>query len=235
MSRLVVIGGTSGIGSYIVSFFSDKGVNVIYGGRNRRDKVCQNACYLPIDVTDEESVRTFFARPELFSFDSLVYSAGVTTRRNDLLDFDPKDYKRVNDVNVLGLLLVLKYSQRALFQAKGRVVVISSLAARDYSRFSGVEYSISKAAVGAVVRQIALEWATQGVLINSVLPGMVESEMLFNQVDKTTLDEVEGRIPLRCLAKPRDVALAAEFLLSSENRYLTGVGIDVNGGQYLTA
>ena len=113
--------------------------------------------------------------------------------------------------------------------------MVSSFAARTYSAFSGFEYTVSKAGLSGLVKQLAVEWAQDEILINSVFPSMVATPMLINNVKQTVLDAVEKGIPLGRIARPQDVVSTIEFLISEDNNYITGAGFDVNGGQYLSA
>ncbi len=229
----VIIGGTSGIGFETACYLRDSGYDVIIGGRSKRERAEGIACEY-IDVTKEESVEQFFSSINTNSLDSLVYSAGVTIKRKSIEDFSVTDYLKLHDVNLLGAILTLKYAYPLLKKAKGKVVVVNSFASRTYSQFSGFEYTITKSGLSGMVKQLAVEWAKDEVLINAVFPSMVETSMLRNSVDAPVLEAIEKEIPLGRVAEPKEIASAIEFLISSKNTYMTGAGIDINGGQYLT-
>jgi NAD(P)-dependent dehydrogenase (short-subunit alcohol dehydrogenase family) len=132
------------------------------------------------------------------------------------------------------LLRVLKYFFPSLKETKGRVAVVNSIAARSFSQFSGVEYTISKAALSGLVKQLAFEWIDYGVFINSVFPSMTLTPMLEKNLGVDEINELNKQLPLKKLAAPIDTARAIEFLISIENKYMTGAGIDVSGGQFLS-
>ena len=205
----------------------------IIGGRSKRDKDEGLVCEY-IDVTKENSIEQFFSSINVDSLDSLIYSAGVTTKRRGIEAFDVSDYLKLHDVNLLGAILTLKHAYPLLKKAKGKVVVVNSFASRTYSQFSGFEYTITKSGLSGMVKQLAIEWAKDEVLINAVFPSMVETSMLRSSVDESTLQAIEKEIPLGRVAKPREIASAVEFLVSDKNTYMTGAGIDINGGQYLS-
>ena len=232
-NKSVIIGGTSGIGFETACYLKDSGYDVIIGGRSKCENDKGIACHY-IDVTNEESVEQFFSSVDMNSIDSLVYSAGVTIKKKSIEAFDVPDYLRLHDVNLLGAILTLKYAYPLLKKTKGRVVVVNSFASRTYSQFSSFEYTVTKSGLSGLVRQLAIEWAEDEVLINAVFPSMVETPMLKNSVDKSVLEAIEKAIPLGRVAKPEEVASAIEFLVSEKNTYMTGAGIDINGGQYLT-
>ena len=232
-SKSVVIGGTSGIGFETARYLKGAGYDVIVGGRSKLDDM-EGIAYQCIDVTNEDSIKHFISPENLCSLDSLVYSAGITIERKSIEAFDVSDYLRLHDVNLLGAILTLKYAFPLLKKVKGKVVIVNTFASRTYSQFSGFEYTVTKSGLSGLVRQLAVEWAKDEVLINAVFPSMVETPMLRNRVEKSILDVVENGIPLKRVAKPEEIAAAVEFLISDKNTYMTGAGIDINGGQFLT-
>ena len=158
----------------------------------------------------------------------------MTIERKNIESFDVSDYLRLHDVNLLGAILTLKHAYPLLKKAKGKVVIVNSYASRTYSQFSGFEYTITKSGLSGLVKQLAIEWAKDEVLINAVFPSMVETSMLRKNVEKSVLEAIEEKIPLGRIARPKEIASAIEFLVSDKNTYMTGAGIDINGGQFLT-
>ena len=230
----VVIGGTSGIGLETAKHLQRNNYKVIIGGR-KNPETGDNLLFKKVDVTDEESVKLFFSEINLQKIDSIIYSAGTTTELKSIEKFNVDEYLRVHDVNLLGAILTLKYAYPLLKKGKGKVVLISSLASRTYSKLSGFEYTVTKAALSGLVKQLAMEWAGDGVLINLVFPGMVETPMLHENVDESILRKINTEIPLGRIAKAEEIATVIEFLISEKNTYMTGSGVDINGGQYLSA
>ncbi len=229
----VIIGGTSGIGLETARYLRDLGYKVFVGGRSKLESEVGIA-YESIDVTDEISIERFFSSIPVDHINSIIYSAGLTTEKKSIQDFEKTVYRKVHDVNLLGAVLSLKYAFPLLKKARGKVVIVSSFASRTYSKLSGLEYTITKAGLSGLVKQLAIEWAHEGVLINSIFPSMVETPMLRENVEQSVLDPIESAIPLGRIAKPEEIASAIEFLISDRNTYITGAGIDINGGQYLT-
>ncbi len=230
----IIIGGTSGIGLETARYLEKKGYEVVIGSRNRR-KDEDGIRFVPIDVTSESSIENFFYAIDFDHMDSLIYSAGVTTKQKSIRDFNVEEYRRVHDVNLLGAILTLKYAFPLLKKAKkGKVVIVSSFASRTYSQLSGFEYTVSKAGLSGLVKQLAVEWAQEGILINNVHPSMVETPMLRENVEASVLQEIENSIPLGRIAQPQEVVAAIEFLISAGNSYITGAGLDINGGQFLS-
>ena len=232
-NRVIIVGGTSGIGLATAKYLRDRGYEPIVAGR--RSVNIEGIATFNVDVRSEESVANLFSvlQGHYNDINALVYAVGIAFPKKSIEDFDKNSWNNIIGTNVTGALLTLKYSFDALKKNRGRVVIVNSLAARHCSELSGMEYTVSKAALGGLVRQLSIEWAPDNVLINSVYPGMTMTPMLTESVSKDKLMKIEGKIPLGRIARPEEIARAIEFLINPENTYMTGIGIDACGGQYL--
>jgi NAD(P)-dependent dehydrogenase (short-subunit alcohol dehydrogenase family) len=231
--NIIIIGGTSGIGLHTALYLKSLGYKVLVGSRsNIKEAVGLN--YLKVDVTDESSIEHFFNSIPFKRIDAIIYSAGITAPQKSIQNFDKNEYMKVHDVNLLGAILTFKYAYRFLKDTRGKAVIVNSIASRTYSKFSGLEYTVTKAGLSGLVKQLAVDWAKDTVLINSINPSMVETPMLKENVNPDVLKLIENQIPLGRIAKPNEIAKVIEFLISDKNTYITGAGIDVNGGQFLT-
>lgn len=233
--KVVIIGGTSGIGLATAHYLSQNKYKVIVAGR--RALKLEGIDTFQVDVRHEESIANLFDVQLAGQNDinALIYASGITSPAKNIQTFDRKVWDEIVSTNVTGALLTLKYAYAVLRRNRGRVVIINSLAGRKYSRLSGVEYTVSKTALSGLVRQLAVEWAPEEILINSVFPGMTLTPMLAEHINDTGLDDIEKEIPLGRIARTEDVTRAIEFLISPKNTYMTGTGIDVCGGQFLSA
>jgi 3-oxoacyl-[acyl-carrier protein] reductase len=231
---VLIIGGTSGIGLETANYLLNRDYEVIICGRRAIKSEGLNS--IKVNVKSDESVKDLYHKiqHDFGDIHGLVFSAGITTPKKSIEDFDEKIWHNIFDTNVTGLLRVLKYFFPSLRNTKGRVAIVNSIAAKIYSQFSGVEYTISKAALTGLVRQLAFEWSNDGVFINSVFPSMTLTPMLKKTLDKDEINKLNKQLPLKKLATPFDTARAIEFLISRENKYMTGSGIDVSGGQFLS-
>lgn len=230
---VLIIGGTSGIGLETANYLLGKDYKIIICGR--RNFKSTDIDFIRADINSELSVKDLHieVQKKYGDINALVYSAGITSCKKSIEDFDAKVFQDVIDTNVTGLLRVLKYFFPSLQKTKGKVAVVNSLAARNYSQFSGIEYTASKAALCGIVRQLAIEWSEQGVFINSVFPSMTLTPMLKEKLGIDEIKKLNEVLPLKKIADPFDIARAIEFLISKENKYMTGSGIDVSGGQFL--
>ena len=230
---VLIIGGTSGIGLETANYLLKNDYKVIVCGR--RDVKSTESISINADIKSDESIQDLYHKiqKKYGNINALVFSAGITTPKKSIEDFDEKIWHDVFDTNVTGLLRVLKYFFPSLKKTKGKVAIINSIAARSYSQFSGFEYTISKAALSGLVKQLAFEWFNYGIFINSVFPSMTLTPMLKENLGIDGINKLNEELPLKKLATPLDTARAIEFLISKENKYITGSGIDVSGGQFL--
>jgi len=235
----VITGGASGIGWASAELFVQQGWFVVIADKNHeraRERIAPGSLDMEavaLDVTSTQSVEEVFAA--LYArhgrLDALVNSAGIQ-QWTSLAEIDWKAWNAVLDVNLTGTLRCLQSAGRHMLQhSSGAIVNLSSIAA-----VRGVPgrtpYAASKAAVEAVTRSAAVEWAHAGIRVNAVAPGYVESEFVEEYVKsgRLALGPVLGRIPMRRMAKPSEVADLIYYLCSEQASYITGQIIAVDGG-----
>ena len=115
----------------------------------------------------------------------------------------------------------------------GRIVNISSSAGRSTSELGGAHYTASKAAVLGLTRHTAREYASYGITVNAVCPGLIDTPMIRGTVHRERLDYFKGQIPLGRIGTPEEEASLVLFLASEEARYITGATVDINGGDLM--
>ena len=232
---LVVIGGSSGVGLGLLKHFVAEGKNVMNGSRTKPELKHDLLKHAFLDVCDTESVRQFFDSPSAANIHGLVYCAGVTVRKTKLEDFDRDAFLKLLDVNVAGFALIMKHAMRRMSPDGCRVVAIGSMATRSISQYSGFEYSASKLALSGLVRHFARDLASLNILVNSVHPGPINTPMLRESLETQEIANIADDVPTGKLASLDDINTTIDFLLSKNNKHINGAGIDVNGGQILTA
>ena len=153
----LVVGGTSGIGLETAEYLLKKDYEVLVCGR--RSINIKNINSLEVDIRSENSVKSLFEKINNMNGDinSLIYSAGISSPKKSITEFDEKSFNNVISTNVTGLLLILKYFFPVLRKNKAKIAVINSIAGRNFSQLSGFEYTASKAALSGLVRQLATE------------------------------------------------------------------------------
>ena len=161
--------------------------------------------------------------------DVLILNAGVNYPNN--FDSQPKEtFDDIFEVNFLANVDLLRaIVPKMKSNSFGRIVVVSSLFAGRAKKGRGA-YSSSKAALEALVRHIALENAEYGILANIVAPGFVDTELTRQNNSGPEIKALESKIPMQRLAQPSEIAEMVAFLVSSQNSYITGQTIRVDGG-----
>ena len=232
-NNYIIIGGTSGIGLATADYLRNLGENVIVGSRQNSEESKHD--YFQVDVTSMKSINLFFKhiKQRLKIVNGLVFSVGITTQKKPIEEFDEDEWKQIIDVNVTGLLRVLKVFYPLLRDCCSKVVIVNSIASKKYSEYSGFEYTASKCALRGIVRQLAIEWRQSGIMINSIFPSMTNTPMLSKRLDECKIKNISSELPLNRLASTLDSARAIEFLLNPENHYMTGAGINITGGIHL--
>ncbi len=235
--RAVVTGGGSGIGQGISKLYAAAGAEVLVvdqrgeAAQSTVDQIVEtggSAEALELDVTKLQEVeRALEGRP----IDIVVNAAGIIVRKG-LLETTEEEWNRVIGVNLTGYFNVLKAALPALAASDrgGRIVQIVSMNA--HIGYGYPAYTAAKGGVLSLSRQLASELAPQGIRINSISPGVVETG-----INRDTLGTSEsirnttiGATPLGRLGAPADIAKAALFLASDLSGFITGVDLLVDGG-----
>lgn len=188
------------------------------------------------DVTDKAACDAAAAQVlEAFGrIDVLVNNAGIT-QPVKTLDITGADYDRILDVSLRGTLYMSQAVLPAMRQQKaGSIVCISSVSAqRGGGIFGGPHYSAAKAGVLGLARAMAREFGPEGIRINCITPGLIETDITQGKLSPEQKKEISQTIPLNRLGCPDDVAGACVFLGSDLSVYCTGITLDVNGGMLI--
>jgi NAD(P)-dependent dehydrogenase (short-subunit alcohol dehydrogenase family) len=235
--RVVVTGGTSGIGEATSRRFLDEGAQVVALAVGE-DEVATAAERIPglaaavrCDVADEVQVAAAFASLDelLGGVDVLVANAGISIRK-PFLEIEEADWRRVLDVNLTGVFHCAQQAARRMVAGDGGVILMTAstngLTGHEYY----ADYNASKAGVILLARTMALELAPK-VRVNAVCPGYVLTPMQKAEYTTEMLDRVNATIPLGRHAKPEEIAALYAFLASDEGAYFTGAVISMDGGE----
>ena len=215
-STVLVTGGSRGIGRAVSEVLNVRGWQVLAPSRQE------------LDLADPSSVGAFLSSLTT-EVDGLVLNAGVNSPR-DLGALSFEEWNKVHQVNETSAFqlvsgLVPMMAQRG----RGRLVAITS-AYTARSREGRAAYSASKSGLEALMRSVAVEYSSSGVMANSVAPGFVDTDLTRqNNTDETIMRLLE-RVPVGRLAEPKEIAEAVAFLMSDDNRYITGHTLNVDGG-----
>jgi NAD(P)-dependent dehydrogenase (short-subunit alcohol dehydrogenase family) len=234
--KILVTGASSGIGRAIAIECSKMGATLHITGRNL-DKLnktfleldgSQNVC-ISADLTNATELDALVA--QLPVLDGIVHSAGVS---------HPTPFPFVNEEKIIQtfavnfnapVLLNLSLLKQKKINKKASVVFISSISGVHVSSPGGSVYSASKAAINGIMQGMAIDLAGRGIRVNSINPGMVETDILLGSgITEEQLLEEKKKYPLKRFAQPSEIAYAAIYLLSDASQWVTGSNLKVDGG-----
>lgn len=228
--RIVIVGGTAGIGWAVAVHLTNAGASVVITGRRDASGPAMQAgmTFVPMDVASVPSVRDGFAAiaEQVAHIDCLVLNAGIDVHHGEIDDLDLAVFEQVFDVNTLGLARALACGI-GLMRAGGSVIVTSSPAG-SVTTPGMAAYSASKAALDMLVRTWALELGQRQIRVNAVLPGLVESEM---DAGSTGELEVIRRMTANGVHRSAaDMGPVFQFLASAASAPLTGSLVGAHDG-----
>jgi meso-butanediol dehydrogenase / (S,S)-butanediol dehydrogenase / diacetyl reductase len=241
VSAAIITGAANGIGAACARAFAGAGWNLVLVDRDEGQLLqAASACgpgveMLAGDVTDRSVNAAAVTRAEnrFGGVDAVVANAGVNLARS-IDDTGDEDIERLFAVNVRAVIYLAQAAHRALARTAGSLVVMASKTGLVAQRDSPI-YCATKGAAIQLARALALDWAPEGIRVNAVCPGIVDTPMLESFFDQL-LDPERARAesataqPLGRLARPEECAAAALFLASEGASFITGVALPVDGG-----
>jgi len=237
----VVIGGTSGIGFALARELAKAGADVVPTGRRAElarvaaaevEALGRRSLAQTCDVTDNDSLQRLLESvcAKFGSVQILVNCAG-RTKRAPTLELPDEEWDAILETNLKGTLRSCRVFGRHMIERKyGRIVNIGSLAC-FVGLFEVAAYNASKAAVAALTKTLAIEWATSGVCVNALVPGVLRTDLNAALLDGTERGrEFLLRTPMRRYGKVEELGGAAVFLASDAASFVTGHLLVVDGG-----
>ncbi len=233
----LVVGGSSGIGNGIARSFLERGAEVhIWGTRasatdyeGEEGSDLSGLHYDQMDVSDFDAIEAH--NPPFDSLDILVLSQGTVIYRRG--EFEMAGWQKVMDINLNSLMACSQKFHPMLAQSKGSLVIISSTAGYHATK-GNPAYNASKTGAVGLTRTLGQAWATDGIRVNGVAPGLVDTKLTkVTTENPQRLAGAQAQIPLQRLGLPEEIAGAVLFLSSPLASYVVGQTIIVDGGLIL--
>ena len=237
---ILLTGASRGIGHATVRKFSEEKWRVITCSRQAFDPKCPwpggEDNHVQVDLSNPNN--TLEAIDEVKKrldgrLHALVNNAGISPKgengeRLDTLGTDLSIWGKVFHVNFFASVILARGLKEELLKAKGSIVNVTSIAGSRVHPFAGAAYATSKAALGALTREMSKDFGPLGVRVNAIAPGEVKTAILSEGTEKIVAD-----IPLKRLGLPEEVADTIFYLCSKEASYVSGAEIEINGGQHV--
>lgn len=228
----VVTGGAAGIGAEVAAVLREHGATVVVWDLPGAGAQCDDGRFFAVDIADPATVRAA-ADGTLTRWDRidiLVNNAGYAGPTMPLWDYDPDEWRRIVDINLVGTFHVCQAVVPAMRRAgRGRIVNIASLAGKEGTPNASA-YSAAKAGVLAMTKSLGKELARDGVLVNAIAPAAVRTRLL-EQMSPAHVQTMVDKSPMRRLGEPREVAAMVAWLCSGACTFNTGAVFDLSGGR----
>lgn len=215
--RVLITGGSRGIGKAIAECFTKNGYTVVTPVRDE------------LDLLSNESIAFFIKNNQEEGFDIIINNAGINPI-DEIENIKEKDFNDTMQVNITApFKLIQGFVGKMKKENFGRIVNISSIWGL-VSKEKRLTYSITKNGINGITKTLAVELGGNNILVNSICPGYINTELTKKNVSEVDAKKIQENIPLRRFAEPEEVAELVYFLCSEKNSYITGQIIAIDGG-----
>ena len=226
--KALVTGGTKGIGLSIANRLVTEGCDVVVTGRSKPE-VLGDRSFFSVDFSKEDSLKGLLNFTSSSNFDILINNAGIN-KIEPVSEIKPETFANIHQVNLNApFLLTQKVLKHMTHSGWGRIVNIGSIfgiISKEYR----TSYSTSKYALDGLTASVAAEVASKGVLVNTVAPGFIETQLTRSILSEREIDQLTKQVPQRRLGKPEEIAALVAFMVSAENSFISGQCITIDGG-----
>ena len=227
--RILVIGGSGGIGLAVVKLLLGEGAEVVATYAGNPEPLREIGVeHRRLDVRDPEEISSVIG--SIKGLQGVVYASGINIDEL-LIRLSEDSLNQILDVNLKGAILAVKAAARAMRRAGGSIVLISSVIGLT-GNIGQAAYSSSKAGMIGLIKSAALELGRWNIRVNGVAPGLVKTRMT-EKLPQKVIDYYIQKCPLGRVASPEEIASVVAFLLSDASSYITGQTIVVDGGASL--
>ena len=234
-------GATAGIGKAIAKIFADNGMKVVLAARREElgNKIVEeikakggDAVFCKVDISKEEDVKKVmqYAIDTYGQLNVLINNAGAGTLMHPIHEYDTEEFKRVTDIDYIGVFMAMKYGVQAMLNTNstGCSIINISSASGMVANANFAPYCGAKRAVISLTQGCSLDYAKHGITVNCICPGATDTDIYATMAPEQR-DLTQSMIPVGKFAQPEDIACTALFLFSDMASYITGAIIPVDG------
>ena len=227
--RVLVTGGTRGIGYAIANAFLEQGAEVHITGTAEKGHGPSDSIYHSCDFTNTGSLENFCDILKKLGIDVLINNAGIN-KTGAFVEFSPEDFLSIQQVNLYSAFRLIQAVLPGMTSKKwGRIVNITSIFS-IVSKEHRAAYSASKFGMVGMTAALAAEVSESGVLVNAVAPGFIDTEMTRMVLGEKGMLEMAEKVPIRRMGLPEEVARLVLWLASDENTFVSAQNIAIDGG-----
>lgn len=236
----LITGAAKGIGAECAKLFAKNGTKAVIvvdldekAGNETASSLCSlcECRFIQADVSNESEILAIFdvIKKQYNRLDILMNVAGICSTKT-IFEVDMKSWDKMMDINLKGSFLFTREAIKMMMEQKyGRIISMASISGQVGGIRTSPAYAASKAGILCLTKSFSKLGAKDGVTVNAISPGIVDTDMTRDPEFHYSVSEV----PMNRVAKPEDVADVALFLASDLSRYVTGQCINVNGGMYM--
>jgi len=211
---LFITGGNGEIGKSIISQFQNY---IVYSPSSKE-----------MDCSDLNSIKNYISIAGVSKIDVFIHCAGIN-KPKPYIESSENSILNTMKINAFSFLYITQELSKYFINNSTKILAISSIYG-SISRVGRLEYNASKSALNGMVKSLALELAPKGIVVNSIAPGFIETSLTFKNNTIQTVEDIISNIPLGRLGQPEEIAWYVKLLCSTQNTYLTGQNIIIDGG-----
>ena len=227
--KVWVTGGTRGIGYAIASAFLEQGSEVHITGTAEKGHGPSDSIYHSCDFKNTGSLENLCDSMKQLGINVLINNAGIN-KTGAFVEFSPEDFLSIQQVNLYSAFRLIQAVLPGMISKKwGRIINITSIfsiVSKEYR----APYSASKFGMDGMTASLATEVAESGVLVNSVAPGFIDTELTRKVLGERGMREMATKVPIRRMGRPEEVARLVLWLASNENTFVSAQNIAIDGG-----